>query len=212
MRILKTFVLLLTLFVFVQETSNAQRTRTGTSNNRGQAQELTGKKQFDWVRVFIGGNFGGSGFNFSNGGNSIINIQLSPIVGYRITDKFSAGVGPMFSYFKVGGFDGNAIWGTRALARYDVFRNFFASAEISNIWFKCTYINNTTFETIKVRESIRSFPIGGGFRQRLGGRSNFVAELMYDVLYKADGGTASNECFYDPGTPFIYRFGFNMGF
>jgi len=212
MRILKTFVLLLTLFAFVQETSNAQRTRTGTNNNRGQATELKGNKQFDWGRVFIGGNLGGSGLSFSNGGNSTINIQLSPIVGYRVTERFSAGVGPIFNYYKRGGFDGNAIWGTRVLARYDILPQFFLSSEYSNIWFKCDYINNATFETIEVTESIRSFPIGGGYRQRMAGRSSFVAELMYDVLYKADGGTSANDCFFDPGTGLVYRIGVNVGF
>ncbi len=202
MRILKILVLLLTLFLFVQVDTTAQKTRTGqtnSSNNLGKG--LTGKKQFDWGRVFLGGTFGGN-LGFSSGGNSAQFLELSPIVGYRLTDKFSAGVGPIFNYFKRPNFDGQTIWGTRALARYSIMQNIFLGAEISNIWFKC---NNVT-------ESIRSLPIGGGYRQRMVGRSSFIAEVMYDILYKADGGTANNPCVFDPGTGLIYRVGFNVGF
>ena len=44
-------------------------------------------------RIFFGGNFG---MQFG----TITNIEVSPLVGYHITPRLSAGVGTRFEYFK----------------------------------------------------------------------------------------------------------------
>jgi len=206
MKLLKSMLVILVVMMTAQEIANAQISTPRRNNQQqtGQAQELTGRKQFTWDKFFLGGNFGGNLGLINNGfgGGGTQYLLLSPILGYNVNEKLAVGAGPMFTFIKYSNSPGFSVWGTRAMARYTVYQNLFASAELSNSWFKCA--GETT--------SVRSFPIGGGYRQRLAGRSNLVAEVMYDILYRADGGVATNPCVFDPGTPFIYRIGFNVGF
>ena len=62
------------------------------ARKKGKAQDHKG---FDPSRIICGGGFG---FGFG----SVTNIeQLSPIVGYRFTDQFSAGIGLGYQYFSI---------------------------------------------------------------------------------------------------------------
>ena len=157
-------------------------------------------------------------------GSGITNIGITPILGYRITDEFSAGIGFGYQYLRVKeyfpvitGVNGeeelrplNAhFYSPSVWARYLIWSNIFAHAEYEhNISSFKEYTNDfTQFPPTEItRQSTASVPsmlVGGGIRQPVGGRSSFVFMVLYDVLQ-------------DPQSPYYntvaVRVGFNAGF
>ncbi|MCO6494623.1 MAG: hypothetical protein J5I91_02950 [Bacteroidetes bacterium] len=75
-------------------------------------------------------------------------IELYPLVGYRLSDRFSVLAGPMYSYYHDYVYDASDnIYGARALARFFPINNLFLQAEMDNISYKLsgmpTRINST---------------------------------------------------------------------
>ena len=73
---------------------------------------------------------------------STFKIGLSPMIGYKITQRFSTGVRiPLeYTHFKLGNPDGNALsfsnldFGIGAFSRYKIFQNIFSHAEYQHLW------------------------------------------------------------------------------
>jgi hypothetical protein len=114
-------------------------------------------------RIFWGGNLG---LQFGN----LTFIDVSPLVGYRFTDKISAGPGISYMYYREN-FRGFApfsttIYGGRVFGRYHFRPNMFGHAEyeVLNLEYYSIFTNGVE------RANIPSFLVGGGFRQPLGGR------------------------------------------
>ncbi|MDR2009056.1 MAG: hypothetical protein LBQ22_01060 [Bacteroidales bacterium] len=69
-------------------------------------------------RIFYGGNFG---MSFG----SVNYIEVSPLVGYRITDRLSAGIGLSYTYVGSKQYDYNGhCYGGSAFASFSVIKNF----------------------------------------------------------------------------------------
>ncbi len=149
-------------------------------------------------RFFLEGNFG---FNVSNTSAAIL---FSPLIGYRISNKLSAGGGPMFEYisFRYTPTDvyKNTTLGVRAFARYNILDNLFVHGEYNLINYKLFATQERVWES--------HLPIGGGYRQSLGGRSTVNLMVLYDVLYNPD----SDYNRYSTYNGFIIRGGINFGF
>lgn len=212
---LKVFVVLLFAMVCYTDLMDAQvRTNRGNTNTRGgggQVFDDASRSRFNISeKIYIGGSFGGNLNSFGGGGR--IFLDLSPIVGYRVTPKFIVGAGPMYTFFKAGNLQ-SSIWGGRVMTRYTVFRNVFAQAEVQNLVLK-----DKAFDC---KDSVRRFPIGGGISQSLGGAFRLNGVLMYDLLYNGDGGLNNTNC-NSPAlnglignvfnSPLIVRGGFSLGF
>lgn len=134
---------------------------------------------------FYGGNFGGSI-------DRNIYLDISPLIGYRISEDFSVGTGLVFNYVNTS-VTSFTLYGVRALTRYQIFNDLFLQAEL---------------ETLRLNSAGRSewqtrLPVGGGYRQRLGGNSFFTFEVLYDLLYDSD------ETIYP--SPLILRGGVTVG-
>lgn len=190
---------------------NAQRSRNNTRNQRGFNNPESGASNIT-DRLFIGGSFGGSA------STNYVFFDISPMLGYRVTDRLSIAAGPVYNYYNAPSRPAFNLWGASFMGRVDVLKDFlgqgqdlFFQGEVQNLWFKekgsgCT-------------NSMRRLPIGGGVR--LGGRLNLVGILMYDILWGADGGGGSNSVNCDSNsaqwrrflfdTPLIYRLGVNIG-
>ena len=149
-------------------------------------------------RFFVEGNFG---FNVSNTSAAIL---FSPLIGYRINNKLSAGGGPMFEYisFRYTPTDvyKNTTLGGRAFVRYNVLENLFLHGEYNLINYKLFATQERVWES--------HLPVGGGYRQSLGGRSTINLMVLYDVLYSPD----SDYNRYSTYNGFIMRGGINFGF
>ncbi|MEZ4883417.1 MAG: hypothetical protein R3E32_01680 [Chitinophagales bacterium] len=160
------------------------------------------KKGFDKSRLFTGGSIG---LSFSNNYSF---VEVSPIIGYYFTDKFSAGLGPSYQYHKFGFLDYSFnIIGANAFARYDILDNFFLHGEYGVFSYKDDSDNS--------RQSFSMLPIGGGYRQFMG-RTSIYAMALYDMFYAKNKDNQNLFYFVGNGlrtnTGWIFRVGVNFGF
>lgn len=129
-------------------------------------------------RLFFGGNFALSFGNI----NTFVNI--SPRVGYRVTERFSMGVGVTYMYwafnnrFNVGGDVNTSVYGGNLFARYAITNQVFAHAEGE-------LLSTEDFTTVDEndRDLIPGFFVGGGYAVPLGRRSFLNIFVLYNFLY-----------------------------
>jgi hypothetical protein len=165
----------------------------GSSTHHLFAQNDVPKKGFDKKRLFVDGNIG---FNFSN--NSAY-AQVSPVLGYWITQRLAAGAGPSFEYYKYGTYS-TTNYGGRLFTRFYPLRSLFAHAEYEIVNYKDYYTNT--------RKTQSRLPIGAGYSQSVGGAAYINGMVLYDVLYKANSSAPFND--YIAGG-WIFRVGVTMG-
>ncbi|MFN7117878.1 MAG: hypothetical protein ACK4TA_13845 [Saprospiraceae bacterium] len=172
---------------------------------RDNSAEQTKPKNNFASHLWYGGNIG-LGFS-SNSFQSLFQIGLSPMVGYKLFDQFS--VGPRVSFFyshyryNFGGGDvqtANPItWTAGAFARYKLFRTIFAHAEYE-------FENSPVFtiggsgDLEVLREQRTNTYLGAGYNSG----ERFGYEIM--VLYNLSLPENSVE------SPFDIRFGFTYNF
>ena len=126
-----------------------------------------------WQRVTVGGNFG---LQFG----TLTFIDISPTVGYRFTDKFTAGPGFTYRYIKFRGFDGSSLYGGRIFARHRIGQMFFAQTEYETL--NTEYINRA--DQIS-RTWVPGFFVGGGLFQPVGRRAAIIVSALYNLSYDA---------------------------
>jgi hypothetical protein len=142
-------------------------------------------------KLFTGGNLGAQF-------GTVTFIDVSPLLGYRITDKISAGIGATYQYYhykdKFYDFETN-VYGGRVFGRY-LFNEFlFGHGEYE-------YLNLEAFDFKRRRVDVGSLLVGGGYIQRIGERSAVIAMILYNFT----------ESVYTPYSNPIIRVGFNIGF
>jgi hypothetical protein len=175
-------------------------------------------------RVFFGGSLG-----FSFGSFSSV-MDISPIVGYSITDDFMAGIGLTYKYYKYRNYYmnvndrslsdlklnmyGGSVWSRYFLSRTGVpiIENMFLHTEIEPLFLTNEYkfspdgdfINPFGSPYKKEKEKINLMGIfaGGGIRQPVGGRSFMYLEVLWNL----------NEELYSPYSNPRIRIGFAAGF
>ncbi len=119
-------------------------------------------------------------------------VEIAPLVGYRITDRFSIGVNPKYTFihFKPQ-YNGQyyssdfktSIYGGSFFARYFILENVFLSGEyeVNNFEALVALPNFGGFEI--QRMTIGSLLLGGGYFQKFGSSgSGFSIQVLYDVL------------------------------
>jgi hypothetical protein len=130
-------------------------------------------------RFFTGGGFGLSFGTYTN-------VQLAPILGFKVTDWFAAGVG--LTYIYIGdAFSSENFIGKKVFLQGQIYKGVFAHAEYEN------------FSSLSEKYSVNATLAGAGYRQMI---SNKVGlDLM--LLLNLDQSTRSAYA-----DPLIYRFGF----
>ena len=143
--------------------------------------------------------FGGS-FGVQFGSQTY--IELAPIVGYKFTQRFSAGLGLKYIYYKFNDNYSNYnytsnIYGGGPFARFTVFDGLFLHAEyeILNLEIPDSYYQKYT------RQNVTSVFLGGGYRQMIGDRSSLDFLFLYNI----------NESSYSPYVNPVIRIGFGIG-
>ena len=165
-----------------------------TSSGRPEYAKKKQKKQkgYDPSRLIVGGGL------VAAFGTGYADVGVSPIVGYRFTDHFSAGVGLGYEFQKntVELYDQNtqtynpynataSIISPSIWSRYFVYRNIFLTGifEYDLLYInQPTYDINTNIVNQSFGETAPCLLLGGGIRQPLGGRVSVIAEILYDVL------------------------------
>ncbi len=146
-------------------------------------------------RIYFGGGFGLSA------GSDVTNISLSPQIGYKITERYSAGVGITYQYVKIRNFESSINnYGWSVFNRYNITRQFFAYGEYENLQFEFFTPDGSTS-----RRGFNSLLFGGGYSESLAGRATFSVAALYNVLYDPADRTQP----YD--SPWVVRAGVGIG-
>ena len=149
-------------------------------------------------RIYFGGNFG---LQFG----SYTHIEASPIVGYMISDKLSAGVGVIYQYFKirgtsqVGDYETN-IYGGKLFGRYNFSQQLFGYTEYENINLDVIFNTSNGYEL--GRAWVPAYFIGGGYFQPIGNRAGFTVMALYNILH--------NPARSPYNSPLVLRVGFTI--
>ncbi len=159
-------------------------------------------------RIFAGGNVG---LQFG----SVTLIDISPMIGYRLTENIDVGITFTYKYYNYKDyyyysntnqyFDLKTnIFGGGVFGRYHFTENLFAHAEVEYLDFSIdTYsIYNNGLVKEKEKIGITSIFIGGGYKQALGENAFLTLLLLYNL----------NETTNSPYTNPVIRVGFGIGF
>ena len=209
MRLMKNLIFVLILCAGFTYTS-AQDVYNSSGKPGYHKQTKKRKKGYDPDKLILGGM---PNLDFGNG---FVDVGVSAIVGYRLTDHFSAGLGVGYLYSKSPiAYDpnnsNNILYQNENIiypnlwARYFFYRNFFATAtyEYDIISQKVPFDNFGNLYPPTSHFTNSCLFLGAGYRWRIAGRLSFYGELVYDVLQ------GKNSPYY-PGQPTIH-FGIAAG-
>ncbi len=148
-----------------------------------------------WDRIYTGG---GIGLQF--GTQTFVNI--SPLVGYRLTEKFSVGLSATYLYYRYKDYNpaysySSNIYGGSVFSRYLIFENLFAHVEYEVLRLEA----RDNVSRLLGTKDITSILVGGGYRQMIGDRSSINLMLLYNL----------NETTYSPYQNPIIRISFGIG-
>jgi len=151
-------------------------------------------------RIVTGGGFGMS-FN-----SQMDYISLSPLVGYKITQKLVAGASVTYRYTKYKYYTPALKlndYGVGPFIRYSIFKNIYVQTEFE-------YLNYEfpTTGTESIRQTYNSFLAGGGFFQPVGDKAVLFVTALYNFSY-----TDPQPGIYSPYySPLILRAGISFNF
>jgi hypothetical protein len=158
-------------------------------------------------RIFFGGNFG---LSFGNQ----TSIIVSPLVGYHLTPRLSAGLGIRYEYFKsnIPGYVpyDTHIYGGSVFSRFTIIKNVGEAIGLgglnSGVFLQGEYemlsLESQYFDLAnpKSRFNLHSVLVGGGIYQPIGRRSGFLITVLWNL------NESYNSIYANP----IIRFGFNF--
>lgn len=162
------------------------------------AQNITGNTQPEYN--FKSHLYFGGGFGLQFGYMTL--IEVSPLVGYNITPKFSIGLSPTYKFYKYNDYYGQNldlktnVWGGSIFSRYYVFENIFAHVEYETLLY-----NTQSPGFPETKQQFNSFFVGGGYNQRIGGNSGMYILLLWNLNDTPDS----------PYVNPIIRVGFSVG-
>lgn len=150
-------------------------------------------------KIYYGGNIG---FNFGN----YTRISAEPLVGYKVTPKFSVGAKLRYEWIRDKRYDPTLTtsnYGGSIFSRYRIISQLYVHAEFAAVsyeYYKPTLDNLTNTE----REMVPFLLLGGGYTQRLGNNTWAYVEALFDVLQDENSP-------YEEWEPFI-SVGVGVGF
>jgi len=172
------------------------------TENTSQTNPLNNKSFSE--RLYGGGNIS---FNIYNGW---ILLDASPFVGYRVTPKYSAGVGVKYIYRGYPEMDINqSYYGGNLFSRYQLTHNFLAHAEYELLR---VYDIKPVSTTYGERTLASMFYLGGAYSTSLGGSATVQIMLLYDLINDYNSPYRTYYIFGSSGPPILYRVGFSVGF
>jgi len=142
----------------------------------------------------------GGGFGLQFGYMTL--IEVSPLVGYNITPKFSVGLSPTYKFYKYNDYYGQNIdlktnvWGGSIFSRYYIFESVFAHVEYESLLYNTHSPGNP-----ETKQQYNSFFVGGGYNQRIGSNSGMYIMVLWNL------NDTPNSPYVNP----IIRVGFSVG-
>ncbi len=136
---------------------------------------------------------GGLGANFGTG---FTIVDVSPMVGYQLTDRLIPGIGANYTFYQLAG-QSFSIYGGSLWTRYMIADNFFAHTEYQQL--NLPFYN---FANQQVRAWVPMWLAGGGYHSGRGAGLGFSIMVLWDLIG-------------DPRSPYqnpLVRGGVMMGF
>ena len=202
-------IMLIVLLFTAYNYASAQDVYT-SSGKQGYQKKTKKKKGYDPDKLIIGGM---PSLAFGDG---YVNLGISALVGYRITDHFSAGVGLGYLYsrspYTVDPYNpNNILYQTESViypnvwTRYIVYKGLYVtgSYEYDLIYEKLPLDNYGNVNATRSSATNSCVFLGIGYKQPLSGRLSVYIEGVYDVLQGVNSP-------YYPGQPQIH-IGFAAG-
>jgi hypothetical protein len=187
-------LLLFVLMVAAVQLAHAQYYKTDTAR----------RKEFDANRLILGGSLGLSFGDYTN-------INVSPLVGYRISHLFAAGLAVNAQYgserFRDGygntiSKDQYTIFGGGVWGRVYPFEWLFVHVQPEyNFISAKTTLYDSPKQTYTDHYGVPSLLMGAGYVQPIGNRASFSITALYDVLQDSRS----------PYSGIILRIGANLG-
>lgn len=167
-----------------------------------QEEESTDSKGEILDKLVFGGNIGGG---YSNGWN----LNISPTVGYKLTNSTVAGVGVSYIYsdFNNSYYSYRSkfnVTGGRVFLQQLLINNLYARAEYEYLDYSIRLFSNDGRIVSETRGQAPGLLLGGGYTTSFGYGLGFNMELLYNVMYRADVSPYPS--------PIIIRGGFMYGF
>jgi hypothetical protein len=162
--------------------------------------ELGEKPSFS-DRIFTGGGFGLSFSSYSD------NISVSPLIGYRFTEKLAGGLQLQYQYNKYKQVTPKLStndYGAGLFARYIFYSPLFAHVEYEYL----NYVYAVGNDGKKLRDSFNSFMAGGGYFQPLGSKAGFYLMVLYNFSYESPYSGEVTPY----NSPWVIRAGVTAGF
>lgn len=150
-------------------------------------------------KIIVGGNLG------AQFGSSTY-VEVSPLVGYKITDMFTAGIGFSYQYYKVNynllTIDdySMSVYGPRFFLQHDILFGLFAHTEYEILKYKFEY-EDPLYGAYTGQ--VPAFFGGLGYNYAIGENAKFQIMALYDFL------NGPNSLYY---SPWVFRMGFSTGF
>ncbi len=158
---LKTYLLSLCVLCNVLIVKSQDKPSTGFFNNE---------------KISFGGNFG-LGFG------SITYVNASPMIGYRLTERLTTGVGAIYSYTHYakeiyGQAFSTSVLGGSAFARYRVLDNIYGIAEFQTL--SLNALDPFTNRNIRVPADVLF--LGAGYLSQISPRAYVNFAVLFDVI------------------------------
>lgn len=218
--------IIIVLLLCIGVSASAQEIYNSSGKTDAQVKRETERKKkaqrgkFDPSRLVLGGGFI---FGLADG---VTDLGISPIVGYRFTDKFVAGVGVSYEYIRIK----NAylltdpitnlevtkplnahIYAPNVWARHMIWNNIFAHVEYQHNFVSMNRFRNEydwaqnayVIKETRLNFNQPSLWLGAGIRQPVSEKVSIVAMGLYNVLEDKHNLFAGRIAF---------RFGINAGF
>jgi hypothetical protein len=125
---------------------------------------------WSWNRVYTGG---GLGFSFG----TITLVNVSPLIGYRLTKRYSAGLGATYIYLRDNRYKPPfelSIYGGSVFNRYQITRFLFLHGEYEALNGPWDFFSNRRFY-------IHNIWLGGGLSQSVGAGSYLYLLVLWNV-------------------------------
>lgn len=208
--------------------SNAQEVYN-SSGKPGEGKYANNKtvKGFDPNKLIFGGGFS------AGAATGIFSIGVSPIIGYRITDRFAAGIslGYQYQWIKDGqqvmdGITSQILYknlnysriSTGVWTRFIVWNNIFLSAEYEHNIFnvKEYFTTQNGIGSRRIWDNGPSLLLGVGLRQPITDNASFVMMVFYDVLQNIESNQRGVPGYRYSISPYSntpgFKVGINIGF
>lgn len=126
-------------------------------------------------RMYFGGNFS---LQFG----SLTFVDISPLAGVMVTDKFSTGLGATYQYLRFSR-SSSSVYGGRVFGRYNITRNIFAHSEIETLNTAYIIPGATPDQDRMARDWVNGVFVGAGYFTPFGTRGGANIMLLYNLTY-----------------------------